>query len=402
MASNLSYAQAYTILNSVYSQATGQAALANIDSADWVSVATTTMKTGYDNVLKAIGQVLAKTIYSVRPYNSRFKSLSVSEQTFGGIRRKISYFHMNAEKNAEFPYTPEDSDDPLTPHNDGDSIDQWTINKPKPIQMMFYGGDTYARHITRYKDQLDVAFSSPEELSRFWAGAMTELSNDMEQDHEVMKRMCLSNLVGSVLVGGTGYQVIHLLTEYNTATGLSLTATTVMQPTNFKPFCQWVFARINKACRMLEERTVMFHQNLTAGNFLRHTPMASQKIFMLEDFKEQIDTMALADTYHDNYLKLATNEGVAFWQSPLNPDKMHVTPEYLKSDGSTAKYTDDIEVSKLLGIIMDENAAGVATINKWEMQTPMNARGGYSNLWFHFTDQYWNDPTENVLLLFLD
>ena len=92
MASNLSFAQIATVLNAVQAQATGTSALTNIDSADFVSVATTVMKTGYDNMFKAIGQVLNKTIYSTRPYNSRFKSLQVSEQTFGGINRKISCF----------------------------------------------------------------------------------------------------------------------------------------------------------------------------------------------------------------------------------------------------------------------------------------------------------------------
>lgn len=404
---DLSYTQIATLLNSVFQQATGQGALAAIDSSQFVSVAQTVLKTGYDNVIQALSQVMMKTIFRVRPYNAKFKGLMVDSQKFGNHVRKINYLHQNAVVNDAQPHDPSSATHPTYPLEDGNSIDQYIINKPKAIQTNFYGGATYARFTTKFMDQLDIAFSSPEELNRFWSSWMVELSNMIEQDHEITSRGAIANLVGAVLVGGTGYQKVHLITEYNTETGLSLTSTTVKQPANFKAFIQWMIARTNKAAKFMGENTVMYHQNLTAGNFLRFTPMNNMKTFFLDEFKTEMETMAYADTFHDTYLKLANNEGVSFWQSPLAPSTIKVTPNILNADGSVSKYenedTDDtVTAENLIGIMMDEEAAGMTVISEWNKATPFNARGGYSNQWYHWTDRWWNDPTENVILFFLD
>ena len=399
MANNLNFAQISTVLNAIYQQATGQQAIGIADTTQFVSVAQTVLKTGYDNVLQAISQVLSRTIFSVRPYNAKFKNLMVDSQKFGNHVRKINYLDLATVNNDELPTDPESQSTPTAPLTDGNSIDQWTIKKPKVIQTNFYGGTTYARYITRFKDQLDVAFSGPEELSRFWSGVMTSLSNQIEQDHEIQARACIGNLIAGVFLANNGYQIVNLLTEYNTLTGQSLTKADVYKSANFKAFVQWMFSRVNKACRFLEERTSLYHQNISAGTIMRHTPMANLKTFMLEDFKQQLDMMALADTYHDNYLKLATNEGVAFWQAPTTPDEVLVKPVTLKSDGSLKEDNDSVAVTDLVGVLMDEEAAGMTIINEWSMATPINARGGYSNIWYHWTDRYWNDFTENVIIL---
>lgn len=41
-------------------------------------------------------------------------------------------------------------------------------------------------------------------------------------------------------------------------------------------------------------------------------------------------------------------------------------------------------------------------INTWSAPTPFNARGGFSVNWWHWTDRYWNDFTENAVVLILN
>ena len=60
--------------------------------------------------------------------------------------------------------------------------------------------------------------------------------------------------------------------------------------------------------------------------------------------------------------------------------------------------------------IFGEEALGYTVMNQWSATTPFNAKGGYSNVFFHFTDRFWNDFTdrfwndftENGLALLLD
>ena len=62
---DLSIEQVSSILNAVYGQATGDIALANVNTSDFTSVATVTLKTGYDTVSNSISQVLGRTSQTV-------------------------------------------------------------------------------------------------------------------------------------------------------------------------------------------------------------------------------------------------------------------------------------------------------------------------------------------------
>ena len=71
------------------------------------------------------------------------------------------------------------------------------------------------------------------------------------------------------------------------------------------------------------------------------------------------------------------------------------------ADG-TIKIGAEQNLSKVFGVIMDEEAAGYTVINEWSATTPLNAKGGYWNTFLHFTDRFWNDYTEKGVVLFLD
>lgn len=60
---DLTFNQLSMVLNSIVQQATGQQVLQVTNTAEFVSVAQTALKTGYDPVLQAISQVLSRTIF---------------------------------------------------------------------------------------------------------------------------------------------------------------------------------------------------------------------------------------------------------------------------------------------------------------------------------------------------
>ena len=65
--------QASTILNAINAQATGAASIGMVNTSDFVSVANTVLRTGYDAVFNAINQVLSRTIISTRPYTRKIQ-----------------------------------------------------------------------------------------------------------------------------------------------------------------------------------------------------------------------------------------------------------------------------------------------------------------------------------------
>lgn len=387
---DLTFNQLSTVLNSIVKQATGQQTQQVTNTAEFVSVAQTALKTGYDPVLQAISQVLSRTIFSIRPYTRKFGGLMVSNQQFGNIVRKLNIADKDWENDSRFELT------------DGSGVDMYKVNKPAILQTNFYGANVFEKSLTIFKDQLDCAFSSPDEFGRFVSMTMTNASDMIEQAHENLARATLANFIGGKISGDTA-SVIHLLTEYNTITGLGtpLTAETVYQPANFKPFMQWVYSRVASLSSLMTERTQKFHINVTGKEISRHTPVNKQKVYLYAPARYQTETMVLADVYHDNFLRMADNETVNFWQSIDKPDEINVQPVYLQTDG-TLKTGEALNKANIFGVMFDEEAAGYTVVNQWSAPTPFNVKGGYSNIFWHFTDRYWNDFTENGVVLLLD
>lgn len=388
---DLTFNQLSTVLNSIVQQATGQQAQQLTNTAEFVSVAQTALKTGYDPVLQAISQVLSRTIFSIRPYTRKFGGLMVSNQQFGNIVRKLNIADKDWENDSRFELT------------DGSSVDMYKVNNPTILQTNFYGANVFEKSLTIFKDQLDCAFSSPDEFGRFVSMTMTNASDMIEQAHENLARATLANFIGGKISGDTA-SVIHLLTEYNTITGLEtpLTAETVYQPANFKPFMQWVYSRVASLSSLMTERTQKFHINVTGKEISRHTPVSRQKVYLYAPARYQTETMVLADVYHDNFLRMADNETVNFWQSIDKPDEINVQPVYLQADGTLKTDGDPVNKAGIFGVMFDEEAAGYTVVNQWSAPTPFNVKGGYSNIFWHFTDRYWNDFTENGVVLLLD
>lgn len=393
MATNtLSFNQMADVLNAINKQATGTGTIAPTNTSEFVSVANTMLLTGYDNVINAISQVLSKTIFANRPYTRKFKGIEADSIAYGNHVRKINIIDK-----------PFDRDDRAPLDNISELLDQQRVNKPEILQTNFYGQNVYSKQYTIFKDQLDVAFRGPDELAQFLSLVMTNTSDMIEQAHENLARATIANYIGGVIAGENEHQIVHLLTEYNTMTGLSLTAETVLQPANYAPFMKWVFARVAAISSLLTERSAYFHTNLTGKeNLMRHTPEAFQRVYLYAPQKYGVESRVLADTFHDNYLKLAENETVNFWQSLDKPDSINVKPTYLDKTGDLKNSKEAISQANIFGVIFDKETLGYTTVNQWSGTSPFNQRGGYQNVWFHFTDRYWNDFTENGVVLLLD
>lgn len=390
---DLTFNQLATVLTSIVEQATGKKVITPTNTSEFVSVANTALLTGYDPLNTAISQVLGRTIFSIRPYNRKFKGLEVSNQRYGNHVRKVQLVDNEWMDDDRFKLA------------DGQSVDQQIVNKPVALQTNFYGANVYQIMTTVYKDQLDNAFSSPDEFASFVSMQMQNVSDMMEQKHESMARMTLANLIGGVVdkyKGATSPQVVHLLTEYNTATGLSLDATTVKTPENYPAFVKWVYARVAAIAEMLTERSSIYHMNVTGKTINRHTPYDRMRVYLTAQNNFEINARVLADTFHDNYLKFADHESVNFWQSIEDPAKIEVVPTYMDATGQIITALSTVEVDNIFGVIMDEEAAGYTVVNQWSAPAAFNARGGYQNTFWHMTDRYWVDFSENSVILLLD
>ena len=387
----LGFEQASALLTALYSQVTGSAdASTPVDTSSFVSMAQATLRSGYEPVMSAISQVLGRTLIAVRPYSRKFKGLEMTADRWGGITRKINFID-NAL----------DSADPTFALVEGQPVDQFVVKKPKVLETHYYGQNVYESSYTIFTKQLDTAFSSPAEFASFMSGLMTHFSNEREQYLESLSRSILCNLIGAKKVladASVANQVIDLLAEYNTATGQSLTATTVKLPANYPAFCKWAYAYIQHVSEMFTERTGMFQRPLTNYAIMRHTPKADQRLFMDADFLAHMTAEVLADTYHDNFLRYSEVEAVNFWQSALAPSTVNVKPVYLNDSAEYVNAESAVEIDNVVGVLIDRDAAGYNLADDDLVSSPYNAKGQYYNLFNHVRIQLQNDLTEKAVV----
>ena len=399
MANTLTINDISAVANAVLNNAQGGTSQ-TANTSDFTTIAQLALLQGYDPLATAISQVLSRTIFSYRPYNAKFRGLEKTAEKWGNHVRKLNPIDKELEVDNRL------REDNGTFLQDGDTIDQYKINKPEVLQTNFYGSQTYQKSMTIWRDQLDTAFSGPEQFGNFLSMMMGNATDQLTQAREDLARGSIVNLIGGTITLGN---VWHVLTDYNTQTGQSFTATDIMEPANFSDFYRWFVGQLQSRMDRMEERTILNHVNPYKDGvqklIRRHTPKDLQHLYMFADFMNNAEAVAVSTTFHDDYLKKADFEKVTFWQNPATPQAISTTVSYLtagsaNADGALA--TAAVSNSTVIGILFDDEAAGINMVNQWSAPTPFNARGGYYNQYWHETTRWYNDNTENALVICLD
>ncbi len=388
--------QLAALLNEVNAQATGARPIAIVTETDFVSVATSILNSlGTEDTLKAISNVVAKRIYSTRAYSAKLKGLQVTAEKWGEIVQKLTALDGEAMDDEKFELT------------DGQVYSDQFPTLPKVIQTNFRGFVAYKRRLTYLRDQLDSAMGSSAEFGSFVGMMAQNISDLLEQDRESKSRLCLNNFIATAITNDTAVpngQVIHLLTEYNTATGKNLTKEQALSPENILGFGQWVYARLRTATQLMTERSEMFHQNIAGKSIKRHTPLDMQNVFILNEYDNLFDTMVNANTYNDSFLAKGDVERVGYWQSIKTPDAIKVKPASVDANGALIEATDavTVEQSDIVIAVLDKEAAGISFVDGHANVTPMNADYDFATTVWHEKARIWNDSTENGFIGILD
>lgn len=400
--SDLDIKQIETIANEIVATAKGEDPTAQ-RYADFVTCATVALKMDRNQLINSISQVMNKTIFSYRPYSAIFKGLYKDSMKYGNHTRKLTPLDGEFEKDERLYKA---NGEVLT---DGDVVDMYKIAKPKVLQTNFYGFDTWQKHITVFKDQIDTAFQNEASLGSFLSMVMGNANDQLEQAREELARGALVNLLVGTYSSGESTQQVHLLTEYNKETGQKLTATTVMLPDNYKAFMQWAFSRIATLIDSMRARTCLYHTNPKVNGvqqtIMRHTDKSRMHGYFISDFLNKASNMVESNTFNTEYLSKLDGEKVLYWQSPLQPYviKSGTTANAMSGEtGEIASTTLEADISTVVGILFDDDAMGINLYNQWSSATPFNSAGGYHNIYWHEGARYWVDNTENAIVLCLD
>ena len=416
----------YALMNAVMAQLTGQDSFQVIDAQGFMDAGKLAMTYSTDEIFNALTIVGARLFTATRPYKAPLWLIdSISSGYFNNRIRKISYYSTWALPSGAFNtnlYTNfADGYDNGT-NSTASTKDQWEQHPVHPFEMNFMNSTVWQDCITRYEDQIKIAFTSEDEWAQFWSGLMTEKGNDIEQRKEahnratLLSRMALAAAIGDDASAIKGVCTkVDLTREYNKKFGTNYSGTQ-LRTTYLKSFLEFLTSYMKQLSNKMTKRGLLYHAapalTLSDGNhyILRHTPKSEQRLMMFTPFWEDAKAIVMPEIFNDEYLQPDQFEAVDFWQA-LSPDQdtcaavsMHFTvPAWLEdmiadTTGSSATkftFTEDY----VLGCIYDKDA--VLTDFQFEAarSTGLEARKNYSNVWIDFGLGSIGDPSENFVLL---
>lgn len=404
----LRYTQISELLNTMYEEYTGRKTGQNLSFGQMQN----TFKMGFDreddNLYQIIPTVLARTIYSIRPYSRKLSGMVWDDQRYGNYIRKFTPIVQDSNiDNDEWNINVE--------LNKEEATQDWKAGT-KPIKYdvlltIASGGQTFARKYTIWKDQLNAAFDSEDAVASYFSMLMTEFSNIYEIDLENVARAQLANL--AIILADAGSksptvgnlckknQVFHALTKYNNETGLAMTAKTIMNPADFRPFMVWLSAEMKTLKENLAIRGTRFHGDFTNKVVNRHTDARDLRFYLVSKFGNYFEANG-SEFFHPEKAELGDYEKVTFWIDPEHPMTIKGNAEGINADGKTKFTLTNKTVENVLGIMMDIDTLGIVPVDQSSAMEPLNARFLFRNGWNHYTFKTPVDFTENAILILLD
>lgn len=383
--------QIYSIVNEVASQAMGTKAIAVVDNAGLISLGNAVLGSAdtKNNFITALTDRIGRTIVSFRAYHSHFPDFERDSIEWGNILQKLKIGMPDAEADQSYNL------------QDGESVDQYKINKAKVNQLLFTTETPWQTHITVHLDELEKAFIDSNSMGSFISSMFGEVQNRIELAMENLSMDCVNNYMAEIISRKetNPNRIVNLVTEYNAKTGIDYTAEP-LTALDDEDFLKYVVRRINNISTTMEYMTVDMYNKYDVSNgsknvYTRHTPKSEQRMMLFIDLVNSLKTNINSKAFNMEQVAIDIPfKTVPFWQSLQTPSEIRVNP--------AGEPTSTITKSLVMGILYDREAMGTFKKKYTSLTTPINAAGKYYNVFYHMITMYYNDLTENAVIFLLE
>ena len=330
-----------------------------------------------DTYVKKLVDKIGKVVFKNRLLNSTAPSLLVDSWEYGAILQKVRMKLIPAEENSAVNLV------------DGHSYDQNVFHQPT-VSATFYSKEiTFEVPISYTTEQLKSSFNSESELNGFYNLLETTVQNSLTVKTDALIMRTINYRIGKTYTKGRESQKINLLAGYNAASGQKLTTANCFHDENF---LKYAIAEIKNYQDRLKLPSSLFNDKKEEA----FTPAQSQKLVLLSDFKNTVDTHLIPVVQNSENLTLSC-ETVPYWQgsganfSFTDISKIDVT---LDSQEETA------QVSGIVGILFDDEALKVGNLNQY-VTTNYNAKGDFYTNYYKEQSGFFVDLAENFLIFYV-
>lgn len=301
-------AQVSSIVNDAIADALGEnAAITSLDTTDIVSLGKQLSNMNLlDGWYAALANRIVKTVYFVRVYGERQRSVLRDEHEYGAFVQKVYYKMPDLVDNPEFKI-PQAPVSPSTTYTYNQSS-PYDVSTTIEVSASIFGGQgTVALEFVRPVDQIRTAFLSSAEMIRFIDGLYLAAENKIKLAEEELTDMAVNTAMAYDINAGL---VRNLLTEYNATLPQSATPLTAAEAMRDADFLRYAAMEIKMAIDFMGEMSVVYN----AAGYETFTSKENIVVEMLSMFNAFSEIYLQSDTFHKELVELPRFEPVPRWQ----------------------------------------------------------------------------------------
>ena len=376
--------QVYQLVNTATQEVLGESAIVSEDLTNVVSVGEQIANMNlYDKFVGALLNRIAKSIFSIRAYTGRAPSVLMDSWEFGSIVQKVHMKLPDAEENESWELV------------DGATYEENQFYKPTVYVKLWNHKTTFETPISIAEEQLKQSFLNANEMARFVAMLYQGVENSITLKFDALIMRTICNFIGATLQDGTnGVNKIHLVTEYNSNYGASLTSATALYN---KDFLRYAVFRMKQIATRLSVYSTLFN----LGGAEKHTPRDMLRIVLHETLDAGVSAFLQSDTFHEELVKLPQADVVPYWQgsgtSFALADTTSINVDVLDTSGTKQSVNEDY----IVGVMFDRDALGVTGFNR-RVPSKWVAKAEFYNYWYKEDAGYFNDYNENFVVFLAD
>lgn len=379
--------QIYNIVNAATREAIGESAILNEDLSNIVDIGESILNArSLDKYVAALVDHIGRVIFVNRAYQGDAPSVLRDGWEYGAVMEKIASDMPEAVENESWML------------EDGASYDPNIFTRPSVYAKFFNKKTTFEIDRSIADRQAKSGFSGAAQLDGFISMLFNEVDKSATVKTSELIRRTINNFTaatfhdmnsGGAYTGAGNTRCINLLSRFNTQYSKSLSASDALYDADFIRYAVYMMG-IQRA-RMKSMSTLF---NL--GGKARFTPSEMLHFVLLADFKAAADVFLQSGTFNEQYTALPNAETVPYWQGSGTG--------YGFSDISTINVADadgnNVTASGILGVMFDRDALGVMNPDR-RVTTNYNPKAEFTNYFYKFDTQYFNDYNENFVVFYV-
>lgn len=304
--------QKYAVVNDAIADALGKnAAITTLNTTDLVSLGKSLANMNLlEGWYAAMANRIVKTVYFVRVYGQRQRSVLRDEHEYGAFVQKVYYKAPDFVANPEYGI-PQAPVSPATEYTYQQSS-PYDVSAVVEVSASVFGGQgTLALEFVRPVDQIRTAFISEAEMIRFIDGLYVAADQRIKLAEEELTDLAVNTAIAYDVDNN---KVRNLLTEFNALLPEDADPLTAAQAVRDADFLRYACMEIGQTIDYMGEMSTIFN----VEGYETFTDRENMVVEVLSYFARSMEVFLQADTFHDSLVSLPRYESVPRWQRLKN------------------------------------------------------------------------------------